>query len=204
MTEAAHALKRAAFDGNLDEVRSLVEAGANVNATDENGAGSLLSFHPHVVAYLLSQGADPDKQKNEYGASVLAGLCYVNQMECVRLLLDHGANPNLGRKESGETPLHHGLAGDAGTPLVQLLIENGADIDAKTKSGIRSYNFFGDTPTRGETPLHRAAAYSSFDTVRLLLDSGADYSIADNDNYLPYHWAGWHRRPKDLVELLRP
>src|SRR5262245_55205925 len=94
-------LKRAAADGDLDKVRALIDAGADVNAADEHGS-VLLSFHPEVVAYLLSKGADPNTQTNENGASVLAGLAYVNQAECVRLLLEHGADSNRGRADSGE------------------------------------------------------------------------------------------------------
>lgn len=196
-------LKHAAFDGHLDRVRELVEAGADVNAADESGAGSLLNFHPDVTAYLLANGADPDVQTNEFGTSVLAGLCYVNQIECVKLLLEHGANPNLGRRESLETPLHHALANDASTELIKLLVAHGADVNARTKPGVTSYNFYGQTPTRGETPLHRAAAYADRKTVELLLANNADPTLTDKDGHLPYHWAGWHRRPKDLVELLK-
>ena len=197
-------LTHAAFNGDLDRVRSLVESGADVNAADEHGAGTLLTFHPGVTAYLLSKGADPNIQTNEFGVSVLAGLCYVNQVECVKVLCQHGADPNRGRTESLETPLHHGLAGAGETELIQLLIDHGADVNAKTEPGVSSFNFFGETPTRGETPLHRAAAYASIEVVELLLRAGADRAICDVNGDSPHRWAGWHRRPKELVELLRP
>ncbi|QEF99032.1 Ankyrin repeats (3 copies) [Stieleria maiorica] len=204
MNAGSQDLKRAAFDGDLDTVRRLVESGVDVNATESHGSGTLLNFHPHITEYLLAMGADPNRQANEHGASVLAGLCYVNQVECARLLLQHGAVPDRGRDETLETPLHHGLAGDAGVELVELLIRHGADLNAVTKPGIVSCNFYGQTPTRGETPLHRAAAYASMEIVQRLVDAGGDREIADSDGYLPYHWAGWHRRSKELVLLLRP
>lgn len=137
-------LKRAVFDGDIDTVRALVEAGADVNGTDEHGSGTLLTFHPEVIRYLLSKGADPNTQTNENGSSVLAGLAFVGEVACVRLLLEHGADPNRGRSESLETPLHHALAGDGATTcpeLIQLLIDHGADANARTKPGILSYNF---------------------------------------------------------------
>ena len=196
MSTTSFDLKHAASRGDLETVRSLIEAGADPNAADESGSGTLLSFHPAVTTFLLANGADPDIQTNENGASVLAGLCYVNQLECVKLILEHDANPNLGRKESHETPLHHAIANDASTELIAVLIQHGADVNRKTKPGVYSFNFFGDTPTRGETPLHRAAAYASIETVRLLLASGADRSATDSNGNTPYHWAGWHRRPE--------
>lgn len=207
MSSTSLDLKRAAFNGDLDTVRSLVESGADVNATDEHGSGTLLTFHPNVTAYLLSKGADANIQTNEYDASVLAGLCYVNEVECVGILLQHGADPNRGRAESLETPLHHALAraGDADREeLVRLLIDHGADVNAKTAPGIVSYNFWRDARTRGETPLHRAAAYASIEIVELLLKAGADRSIRDANGDSPLSWASWHRRPKEMINLLSP
>src|SRR5258705_12246017 len=110
MDTASLQLKHACSAGELDNVRRLLDAGANPNSADEHGSGTLLTFHPTIVEYLLSRGADPNIQVNENGASVLAGLAYVNQLECVRILLGHGADPNRGRDASGETPLHHALA----------------------------------------------------------------------------------------------
>jgi hypothetical protein len=157
MNSDALKLKHACFAGDLDEVRRLLDSGADPNATDEHGSGTLLTFHPAMIAYLLSRGADPNTQTNENGSSVLAGLAYVNELECVRILLRAGADPNRGRDVSGETPLHHALAGSerGRTPLVKLLLDYGADPNSRTKPGVPSYNFWRDARTPGETPLHR-------------------------------------------------
>ena len=197
-------LKWAAFEGDLEKVRSLIESGADPNSTGDCGSGTLLNFHPAVTGFLLASGATPDSQTNENGASVLAGLCYANQIECVKLLLEHGANPNLGHANTLESPLHHAITNDASAELVALLIRHGADVNAKTNASLYSYNYYGDTPTRGETPLHRAAAYSPADIVKMLLVAGADRSIPDANGNTPFHWAGWHKRPKKLVQLLAP
>ena len=204
MTNHSTELKWAAFDGDLDRVRSLLESGADPDSAGECGSGTLLTFHPPVISFLLENGAHPDRQTNEHGASVLAGLCYVNQLECVQLLLEHGANPNLGRADTLESPLHHALANDPSAALVDLLIKHGADVHAKTNPGLYSYNYYGNTPTRGETPLHRAAAYAPLEIIQLLLDAGSDRSATDTNGNTPYHWAGWHRRPKALVARLAP
>jgi ankyrin repeat protein len=204
MNSLSLALRQAAWEGNLDRVRALVAAGADVNAADEHGSGTLLNFHPGVTAFLLSQGADPNRQTNENGASVLAGLCFVNRADCAKLLLEHGADVNHGRDESLETPLHHALAGDGDLALVRLLIAFGANVNARTRPGVASSNFYGETPTRGETPLHRAAAFATLEVVETLLGAGADRTLQDAGGQLPFHWAGWHQRPKELVERLRP
>lgn len=200
-------LKQAAFDGDLDKVRSLVQAGADVNATDEHGSGTLLTFQPHIIEYLLSQGADPNIQTNENGASVLAGLAYVNAVECVRVLLRHGADPNRGRAESLETPLHHALAGSGDSDrreLVQVLIDYGADVNATSKPGIASYNFWRDARTRGETPQHRAAAYAYVEIVEMMLKAGANRTMRDVNGDSPLSWASWHQRSRKMIDLLNP
>jgi len=112
-------------------VRWLVKSGANVNAVDQHGSGTLLTFHPSVIEYLLSQGADSEVQTNEFGASVLAGLSNLNQVAWVRFARAQ-RHPNRGSTESLETSLHHGLAGitdqEDRSELVQILVDHGADV----------------------------------------------------------------------------
>ena len=206
MNPDALKLKHASFAGDLDEVRRLLDSGADPNATDAHGSGTLLTFHPAIIEYLLSRGADPNTQTNENGASVLAGLAYVNELECVRILLRAGADPNRGRDVSGETPLHHALAtSEPGrTPLVKLLLGHGADPNARTKPGVPSYNFWRDARTRGETPLHRAAAFSPRETIELLLAAGADRALRDVNGDSPLGWASWHLRGRPIIDLLNP
>ena len=55
-----------------------MEASADVNATDQYGSGTLLTFHPAVMEYLLSKGADPNHQTNESGDPILCGVAYFN------------------------------------------------------------------------------------------------------------------------------
>jgi cytohesin len=202
-------LVEASLQGDLATVQKLVESGADVNSTDEHGMGPLLTFTPCVVDYLLSKGADPNRQKNENGAPVLVGIAYMNNAECVRLLLAGGADPNAATVRTGETPLHSSLAkpeGDASAAhaVVKLLIEHGADPNRRTIPGVKTYAFWRDVRTRGETPLHRAAAYASEETIKFLLGAGADKTIRDVNGDSPQSWASWHWRPKGLIDLLGP
>lgn len=205
-------LVQASHEGDLTRVRALLSSGVDVNSRNEHGQGALLTFIPSITEYLLSEGADPGIQKNEYGASVLAGLCYVSKVECVRILLEHGADSNQGRDETLETPLHHCLGG-AHDPLgtqadgdlekvIQLLVEHGANVNAKTKPRVASYNHWG-LFTRGETPLHRAAAWGSREVIQILLRAGAETSLQDAYGETPYMWAGWHKRNREIIDLLK-
>jgi ankyrin repeat protein len=204
MTSTSLQLKHASFGGDLDTVRQLLDAGTDPNATDEHGSGTLLTFHPEVVRYLLSHGADPNIQTNETGSPVLAGLTFGDHLECVRHLLEAGADPNRACDATGETPLH-GAVTDKDldrTQLVRLLLDYGADPNAKTKPGIRSYAFWRDARTRGETPLHRAAAYSAVNIIEMLLAAGADTTIRDVNGDSPLGWASWHLRDRTIIDML--
>jgi ankyrin repeat protein len=90
------ALHYAAFFGDAESVRLLVEHGADVNAFADNELG----VHP------------------------LNSAVAARNVEAARILLQHGADPN-GRTRSGHTPLDvAGANGDE--PLAELLRAHGA------------------------------------------------------------------------------
>lgn len=205
-------LVHASQEGDLDRVKAILDSGVDVNGKNEHGMGSLLTFEPTVTEYLLARGADPSIQTNENGVPVFAGLCYATSVDCVKILLEHGVDPNLGRDESLESPLHHclggthnplGISADGDTEeILRLLVKHGADVNVRTRPGIESGQYWGIF-TRGETPLHRAAAWASSEAIEILLAAGAERSIVDANGETPYSWAGWHKREREIVERLK-
>jgi uncharacterized protein len=120
-------------------------------------------------------------------------------------LISHGANVNSSVPETGETPLHSALC-KAGRPyflyVVKLLVENGADINARTIPGADTGAFMRDVRTKGETPLHRAAAYGDEAMIEYLLEHGADVTARDAHGSSPISWASEHLRPGSILHLL--
>jgi len=82
-------------------------------------------------------------------------------------------NPNLGF-ESGQTALHF-AAGRGQTGLLQLLVDQGANVNAI------------DQP--GNTPLHRAVENGDLIAAGILLDKGADVNAKDFANNTTLHLA---------------
>ena len=120
-------------------------------------------------------------------------------------LLAHGAKADSCVAATGETPLHGALA-KAGRPyylyVVKLLVEHGANVNARTIAGQETGAFMRDVRTKGETPLHRAAAYSDEATIQYLLDHGADPSARDVHGDSPLSWASEHLRPGSILARL--
>lgn len=120
-------------------------------------------------------------------------------------MLANGADARHANSDTGETPLHSAFC-KAGRPyfinIVRLLLSHGADPNARTIPGRETGAFMRDARTKGESPLHRAAAFADADAIQLLLDHGADPSAQDAYGDTPISWASWHLRPGAILRLL--
>lgn len=120
-------------------------------------------------------------------------------------LISNGADVNAFVEQTRETPLHSALA-KAGRPyyfyVVKLLVEKGADVNARTLAGVETGAFMRDVRTKGETPLHRAAAYADAKTIAYLIEKGADKTARDANGDSPLSWASEHLRPGAILSLL--
>src|SRR5882724_5542601 len=115
----------------------------------------------------------------------LGNAAFFGHWKVCDFLINNGAEVNALLDKTNETPLHNALA-KAGRPyyfyVVKLLVDKGADVNAKTISGIETGAFMRDVRTKAETPLHRAAAYA--------------------DENSPLSWASEHLRPGAILSLL--
>lgn len=120
-------------------------------------------------------------------------------------LIKNGADVNFARPDTGETALHSALC-KAGRPyflyVLRVLLENGADVNARTIPGMETGGFMRDVRTKGETPLHRAAAYGDEAMIEFLLEKGADREARDANGDSPLTWASEHLRPGSILKLL--
>ena len=130
---------------------------------------------------------------------------FFGHWKVVDFLIAHGADVNYALADTGETPLHSALC-KAGRPyflyVLKLLVENGADVNARTIPGKETGAFMRDVRTKGETPLHRAAAYGDEAMIQYLLDHGADKQARDIHGDSPISWASEHLRPGGILHLL--
>lgn len=135
----------------------------------------------------------------------LNAAAFHGQWQLCQYLLENGASARYVDPQTGETPLHSALTSedrDRSDLVAKVLLAAGADPSARTVAGAVTGSFMRDSRTRGEGPLHRAAAFGSPATIQLLLDAGADRRQLDALGDSALSWASWHRRPAEVLRLL--
>lgn len=192
--------------GRTDLVFDHVAGGASASSRDAGGTSLLqwCAWYGDVSAmrFLLERGASLD----ELGAGRgLDGAAFHGHWRLCEFLLERGADPNFAQPESGETPLHAALCKSnrpAYDLVVEVLLGHGADPNRATRPGVPTGHFMRDARTRGETPLHRAAAFGSEATLARLLAAGALREARDAAGETPLAWASWHTRPDAVLRQL--
>jgi ankyrin repeat protein len=164
----AESLIEAAKHGDLASVSTLLDQGADPNASAGDGMTALHwaaeRGHGDVVHRLLSAGADPDAKTRIGHHTPLHLASLGGHAVAVRALIESGADVHATTTSSGVTPLHLAAKAVAGDDAVAALIEHGALIDARELSS-------------GQTPLMFAAANNRARAVQELLQRGANPSI---------------------------
>lgn len=193
-------------DGRTDLVFDLLAEGHPANSTDDEGVAIIRHCAYYgdtsAVRFLLSRGEKLESLGENYD---LNGAAFHGHWQLCQFLIASGASVNHPLPDTGETPLHAALCRAGSVPhelVVRVLVAAGADPNRATIPGVETGGFMRDIRTRGETPLHRAAAFATARTIQSLLDVGAVRDARDANGDSPLTWASWHLRSAAILKLL--
>jgi ankyrin repeat protein len=193
-------------DGRTDLVFDYLTAGHAANSTDTDGV-SLIKWCAYygdvsAIRFLLAHGESLASLGENFD---LHGAAFHGHWQLCQFLIEQGADVNYALPDTGETPLHAALC-KANRPaynhVVKVLLATGANPNCATKPSVETGAFMRDCRTKGETPLHRAAAFGNDETIQLLLDAGAVIDAKDMNGDSPLAWASWHLRPGSILRQL--
>lgn len=179
---AAGDIKHSSSDA-MALAKILLAAGARVDARNRYGVTPLLKAAENdgnfdMIRLLLDNGADVNAYDNNKRTPLQMAVLTNRDIRAIEELLKRGANVNARR--NGRTVLHDAVRKAIPTPVVELLLDHGAEINATIDDGDYS-------------PLHLAVINACEDvergteTVQLLLNRGAAVDAIDNYGRTPLH-----------------
>lgn len=167
-------------------IERLLARGMDVNTLDPQGQHGLtmaiLEPSPKVARLLVDTPNINLNTLNANGESALMLVALRGQLDLARQMVKKDADVN----KTGWTPLHY-AASSGQLPLIELLIQNNAYIDAESPNGT--------------TPLMMASMYGTPAAVKLLLGEGADPQLKNQQGLNAVQFAQRANR-QDIAELI--
>ena len=122
---------------DLETAQLLIRAGADAKFPDRYGVTPLYlactNGNAAMIRLLLDAGADPNSL-DATGQTVLMTAASVGDLESVKVLLDRGAMADTRDRNFQQTALMFAVR-DNHPEVVRLLVQRGADVNAKTRQG---------------------------------------------------------------------
>eukprot|EP00929_Paragymnodinium_shiwhaense_P072915 TRINITY_DN37017_c0_g1_i2.p1 TRINITY_DN37017_c0_g1~~TRINITY_DN37017_c0_g1_i2.p1 ORF type:complete len:665 (-),score=135.62 TRINITY_DN37017_c0_g1_i2:231-2192(-) len=183
-------LKVAARNGDVKELRKLLEEGGNVNARDDKGNNALhmavAGGHLSAVELLAGSGIEL-RRKDEGGRPVLSSAAERGDVAMVRFLEEAGAG--IKGKDKNDAQALHWAALSGHRDIIDFLLAKRADANTQDRNGTR--------------PIHFAALESDEATVEHLVRQRADPRVATSSGRTPLHLAAGVGHSEIASQLLK-
>src|SRR5690606_12361661 len=186
------ALHWAVYESDHERARTLLRAGADVNASNRYGSNAMQLAAEmadlEMLRILLDAGADVDSPNPE-GQTALMLVARTGNVEAARLLVDRGANINA-IERFGEQNALMWAAARRHPAMVEYLIRQGAEIDRASidrdyKRHVTKEGRAKNLDRGGLTPLLFAVRENCLGCVEVLIREGADLDKPDPDGVSP-------------------
>ncbi|XP_059165347.1 ankyrin repeat and KH domain-containing protein mask-like [Physella acuta] len=141
--------------------------------------------HISLVFLLVEAGASVNKKHSTYGSPLLAAVEH-GYIDVAKILLKNGAGVGM-KSKNGDTALMLAVKKGYSTWIVKYLISYGAVVNEKNK--------------QGKTPAMISIEKCDFNTLMILINSGADLEMKDNKGKSALMYAS-ENKCLDFVKLL--
>ncbi len=193
-------LHAAAARGDVEGIDLALKQGEDVNARNTNGQTALIfalerskgftsrvgpAVTPHAVRFLINAGIDLESS-DRLGATAIHHAAAIPDLAFLEMILEHGGNAKHVTK-SGYSVLTHACyqpSSSGKRAIVRRLSNAGASLDTVTDFG--------------EFPLGVCLYFGDFETMRVLIDLGADSGPL---NWTPVHHAVAFGNEAGLVHI---
>ncbi|WP_353276286.1 ankyrin repeat domain-containing protein [Wolbachia endosymbiont (group B) of Villa cingulata] len=195
-------LHLAAWKGQLNDTRSLVEKGADINAENIFGRKPIHiaaeNNNKNIIEFFLSKGMSID-DVDRYGRTPLYCASWNGHLGVVKYLVDKGADVYT-QDKGGKTPLNVAIDQKHDDVIKYLkqaqlneqLLAAVQDSDFnKVKDLVSQGAILNAQNWNGWTPLHFAVSNNRLDMAKCLIDEGANINAKDKDGRTPLYWASW-------------
>ena len=204
--EASDSFYRAIRNNDLASLRSLIKT-SDVNTKDQRESTPLMYAAAYgsidAMKLLLGAGAAVNS-KNAFDATAL--MWCANDLAKVDLLVEKGTDVNA-RSKQGRTPLLIAAAHSGNFEVVKFLVEHGASL-SNHKSAAEEHSAAAPAPSglpasrkTESSVLAEAADANDTETVRYLIDKGADVDARNKDGDTPLLLAASYGNV-EIVKLL--
>lgn len=188
-------------DTTTEKITTLIKAGADVNAEDNNGLTALAwvtlrNPNPEVTRALLKAGADVNIQNWSCKTALMraVGFRSVNSQnvnpQVIKALIDAGANVDIKDSQNWTALMHSVSHSNSNPEIVRMLLNAGANVNVESQYGI--------------TALMLAVnSVNNLEITEILLNVGADVNAKDKDGLtVLMHATKYNSNPEVIKALI--
>lgn len=209
-----------AAESGHGKIIEILRSGHDQQALEEAFCDAAEAGKTSVVKELLDLGVNPNARK--FGSSAITVASRRGHKSVVRLLLDRRVSPSsLDRWPSDSIPLHQAIR-NGNVDTAALLLDFGADIDARDESGRTALFETLNIPDirgaalllkngidisccdlKGDNVLHEAARKGAVEHASRFVDRGIDVNIPNKEGLTSLHLASRYGHLEIAMLLLR-
>lgn len=177
----------------IDVVQLLIKKGVDLDVQDEEGFSALLScfsnegMKKEIISLLVNAGANVNL-RNQQGVSVLMHATIVEDKSIIKLLLNNDADADLIDNVFHSNSLVAACSNGGNEEIALLLIDYTNDLNLQSKDA--------------RSALLNAVNNNMINTVKKLLEAGANINIQNNSNGITPIMIACTQNNEDMVDLL--